>query len=217
MRVTKSQRRGSVKMVVVVVVGGGMVLGCWSLFVYLKKKIGVLRVKIIQIWEVLIVILRWICIIFVLMGKCITLRIAFQNYKLSWEIIWNMRGRWFGLQYKWSAQTSVFFFFENFPKLPVTFLEKSQKRAGIPLPTRPRGIGAKMLALGAYFKTLCVPCPQKNWHDARSGHRYGLRIIQFQDIGLRFGDSESNLNEAVWPIINRVSPNKRPDAAQSSE
>lgn len=38
MRVTKSQRRGSVKMVVVVVVGGGMVLGCWSLFVYLKKK-----------------------------------------------------------------------------------------------------------------------------------------------------------------------------------
>ena len=163
MRVTKSQRRGSVKMVVVVVVvvGGGMVLGCWSLFVHLKKKIGVLRVKIIQIWEVLIVILRWICIIFVLMGKCITLRIAFQNYKLSWEIIWNMRGRWFGLQYKWSAQTSVFFF-ENFPKLPVTFLEKSQKRAGIPLPTRPRGIGAKMLALGAYFKTLCVPCPQKN-------------------------------------------------------
>ena len=112
MRVTKSQRRGSVKMVVVVVVGGGMVLGCWSLFVHLKKKIGVLRVKIIQIWEVLIVILRWICIIFVLMGKCITLRIAFQNYKLSWEIIWNMRGRWFGLQYKWSAQTSVFFFRE---------------------------------------------------------------------------------------------------------
>ena len=142
--------------------GGGRGDGTWLLVAFcLFEKNGVLRVKIIQIWEVLIVILRWICIIFVLMGKCITLRIAFQNYKLSWEIIWNMRGRWFGLQYKWSAQTSVFFF-ENFPKLPVTFLEKSQKRAGIPLPTRPRGIGAKMLALGAYFKTLCVPCPQKN-------------------------------------------------------
>lgn len=134
MRVTKSQRRGSVKMVVVVVVGGGMVLGCWSLFVHLKKKIGVLRVKIIQIWEVLIVILRWICIIFVLMGKCITLRIAFQNYKLSWEIIWNMRGRWFGLQYKWSAQTSVFFFSRIFPSCQWPFWKNLRSEQGFRYP-----------------------------------------------------------------------------------